>query len=320
MDERPIIVIPGDQYPGFLLPSNLVRLQSYGELRIFAPPLRDVNEFVRRTEDATIIVSSTLAIPPATFGSLKKLKMIALPGIGTDLIPLEEAAKRGIVVANIPNTTSYMVAEHAVALMLGVAKQLAYQTAAMRAGRWEDVGTLLLHGKVLGIIGTGGIGSQVARLGNAFGMDVIAWTAHPSLPRAEALGVNYVELDKLLQDSDVIIICIPLTSTTQHLIGHREFGIVKSGVILVNVSRGKIVDQDALVSALNTGEVGGAGLDVFEEEPVPADSLLLKCKNLVLTPHVGGTTPEAIALTDNGVVENIIAFLEGRPQNVVHLG
>ena len=320
MDERPIIVIPGDQLPGFLLPPNLVRLRSYGDLRIFDPPLRDLNEFVRRTEDAAIIVSSTLEIPPETFGSLQKLKMIALPGIGTDLIPLEETEKRGIVVANIPNTTSYMVAEHAIALMLGVAKQLAYQTAAIRAGRWEDVGTLLLYGKTLGIIGTGGIGSQVARLGNAFGMHVIAWTAHPSLQRAEALGVSYAELDELLQDSDVIIICIPLTSTTQHLIGQREFGIVKPGVILVNVSRGKIVDQGALVSALNTGEVGGAGLDVFEEEPVPADSLLLKCKNLVLTPHVGGTTPEAIALTDSGVVENIIAFLEGRPQNLVHLG
>lgn len=320
MDERPIIVIPGDQFPGFLLPSNLARLRSYGDLRIFDPPLRDLNEFVRRTEDATIIVSSTLAIPPETFGSLPKLEMIALPGIGTDLIPLGEAAKRGIAVANIPDTTSYMVAEHAVALMLGVAKQLAYQTAAMRAGVWEDVGTLLLRGKTLGIIGTGGIGSHVARLGNAFGMDVVAWTAHPSLQRAEALGVSYVELDELLQDSDVIIICIPLTPTTQHLIGQREFGIVKPGVILVNVSRGKIVDQAALVSALNTGEVGGAGLDVFEEEPVPADSLLLRCKHLVLTPHVGGTTPEAIALIDSGVVENIIAFLEGRPQNLVHLG
>ena len=320
MDERPIIVIPGDQFPGFLLPSNLVRLRSYGDLRIFDPPLRDLNEFVRRTEDAAIIVSSTLAIPPETFGSLQKLKMIVMPGIGTDLIPLEEAAKRGIVVTNVPNTTSYMVAEHAIALMLGVAKQLAYQTAAIRAGCWEGVGTLLLHGKTLGVIGTGGIGSQVARLGNAFGMHVIAWTAHPSLQRAEALGVSYVELDELLQHSDVIIICIPLTSTTQHLIGQREFGIVKPGVILVNVSRGKIVDQEALVSALNTGEVGGAGLDVFEEEPVSADSLLLECKNLVLTPHVGGTTPEAIALTDSGVVENIIAFLEGRPQNLVHLG
>jgi phosphoglycerate dehydrogenase-like enzyme len=320
MDERPIIVIPGDQSPGFLSPSNLAHLRSYGDLRIFDPPLRDLDEFVRRTEDATIIVNSTLAIPAEIFGSLPKLKMIVMPGVGTDLIPLEEAEKRGIVVANVPNTTSYVVAEHAIALMLGVAKQLAYQTAAIRSGRWEEVGTLLVRGKTLGIIGTGGIGTQVARLGNAFGMHVIAWTMHPSLQRAEALGVSYLEVDELLQDSEVIIICIPLTSTTHHLIGQREFEIVKSGVILVNVSRGKIVNQDALVAALNTGKVGGAGLDVFEEEPVPADSPLLKCKHLVLTPHVGGTTPEAIALIDNGVVENIIAFLEGRPQNLVQLG
>ena len=316
MDERPIIVIPGDQLPGFLLPPNLVRLRSYGDLRIFDPPLRDLNEFVRRTEDAAIIVNSTLAIPPETFGSLQKLKMIALPGIGTDLIPLEETEKRGIVVANIPNTTSYMVAEHAIALMLGVAKQLAYQTAAIRAGRWEDVGTLLLYGKTLGIIGTGGIGSQVARLGNAFGMHVIAWTAHPSLQRAEALGVSYVELDELLQNSDVIIICIPLTSTTQHLIGQREFGIVKPGVILVNVSRGKIVDQEALVSALNTGEVGGAGLDVFEVEPLPADSGLRQLNNCLMAPHNSNSSPEAYAKVHENTIRNLIDVLQETPEGV----
>lgn len=242
MDERPVIVVPGDQFLGYLSPPHLARIWSYGDLRVFDPPLRDLNEFVRRAEDATIIINSDLEIPGEMFWRFPKLKLIVVPGIGTDLIALDEAKKRGIVVANVPNVTSYVVAEHAIALMLGVAKALAYQTAAIRAGHWNQVGNLLLRGKTLGIIGTGGIGAEVARLGNAFDMDVIAWTLHPSLERAETLGVRYVELDNLYQNSEVIIICIGLTSETYHLIGRREFGIVISGLILVNVSRGQIVD------------------------------------------------------------------------------
>lgn len=146
---------------------------------------------------------------------------------------------------------------------------------------------------------------------------MIAWTLHPSRERATTLGVRYVELEELLKDSNVVSINVALTPETHHLIGKREFSIIKRGALLVNVARGPILDQEALVEALNSGHVGGAGLDVYEEEPLPVDSPLLSCEHVVLTPHIANRNPEGIALLDEGVVDNIIAFFERRLQNVV---
>ena len=174
-----------------------------------------------------------------------------------------------------------------------------------------------LQGKTLGIIGTGHIGAEMARLGRAIGMNVIAWTYHPSAARASELGVQFVSLDALLQTADVVSLHVRLTEESQHLIGKSELATMKQGALLINVARGGVVDTDALISALDSGHLGGAAIDVYDQEPLPADHPLLTCEQVILTPHCADMTPEGVELLNEGAVDNIIAFLEGNPQNVV---
>ena len=148
-------------------------------------------------------------------------------------------------------------------------------------------------------------------------MKVIAWTFRPSPERATRLGIEYVELDTLLRTADVVSLNLKLTETTRGLIGHKEFQCMKQNTLFVNVARGPIVDTIALVDALNSGHLGGAAIDVFDEEPIPPDHPLLSCAQVVLTPHCADMTPEGVNLLNEGVVDNVIAFLKGHPQNVV---
>jgi D-3-phosphoglycerate dehydrogenase len=147
-------------------------------------------------------------------------------------------------------------------------------------------------------------------------MRVLAWTFHPSPERAEQMGVEFVELDDLLRQSDVVSLHLGLSDQTRGLIGKRELGVMKQGALLVNTGRGGLVDQDALVEALESGHLNGAGLDVFAQEPIPPDAPILRCRQIVITPHNADMTPEGLDLLNQGAVENAIAFLEGRPQNV----
>ena len=146
---------------------------------------------------------------------------------------------------------------------------------------------------------------------------MIAWTFHPSSERAEKLGVRFVELDTLLETSDVVSLHVALTDDTQGMIGGAELKKMKAGALLLNGARGAVVDMDALVDALNSGHIGGAGIDVYEEEPTPPDYPLFACEQVVLTPHCADMTPEGVDLLNSGAVENVIAFLEGRTQNAV---
>ena len=174
-----------------------------------------------------------------------------------------------------------------------------------------------LQGRTLGIVGTGHIGAEMARLGRAIGMNVIAWTYNPSEARAEALRVQFVSLDELLQTSDVVSLHVRLTEESHHLVGARELGLMKQGAFLINVARGGVIDTDALITALNSGHLGGAAIDVYDQEPLPANHPLLECEQVILTPHCADMTPEGVELLNEGAVDNIIAFLEGTPQNVV---
>jgi D-3-phosphoglycerate dehydrogenase len=233
------------------------------------------------------------------------------------MFDLEDARKRGIVICNQPGRTAPVVAEHMFGLMFAAAKRAAFMTSEMKAGRWPRMDGVMLQEKVLGIVGTGNIGAEMARLGRAIGMEVIAWTYHPSPERAQALGVRYVELDELLRTADVVSLHAKLTEESRGMIGARELGLMKPGALLLNGARGPVVDTDALVEALQSGHLGGAGIDVYEEEPTPADHPLFGCEQVVLTPHCADMTPEGVDLLNGGAVENVIAFLEGQPQNVV---
>jgi phosphoglycerate dehydrogenase-like enzyme len=318
--ERVTIVVPGDQPAQIQGSPHLKRLDPYGEVVVYTDRPASPDEQLRRARDATVMLNSRGAVkwPAELLRQLPRLRMITVFGIGTDMVDLAAARELGIVVCNIPGKTAPVVAEHAFGLMLACAKRAVFQTDELRAGRWGTrIDNVYLHGKTLGVIGVGNIGARMARLGRAIGMQVLAWTFHPSPERAAALGVEFIELDELLRRSDVVSLHVKLTYESRGLIGRRELALMKPGAILVNAGRGPLVDEAALVEALESGHLGGAGLDVFTREPLPPDAPILRCRQVVLTPHNADSTPEGIDFLNEGAVDNALAFLEGRPQNVV---
>ncbi len=317
--ERVKIVVPGDDPVMIAGSPHLARLDPYGDVTLYDNRPETVEEKVARVKDADVIMNTRGAVTweREEFEQLSKLKMITSCSIGTDMFDLEAAGERGVVICNQPGRTASLVAEHMLGLMFAAARRAAYLTAEMKAGRWPRIDLITLQKKVLGIVGTGNIGAEMARLGRAVGMEVIAWTYNPSPERAKALGVRFVELDELLQTADVVSVHVKLTEESRGLIGKRELGLMKQDALLLNGARGPIVDSEALAEALNSGHLGGAGIDVYDEEPIAADHPLLSCEQVVLTPHCADMTPEGVDLLNGGAVENVIAFLEGRTQNVV---
>ena len=317
--DRLKIVVPGDDPVQIQNSPHLERLEPYGDVILYTDRPTTLEEKIRRAKDADILINSRGAVtwPAEALRQLPKLRMITTCSIGTDMIDLHVAQERGIVVCNQPGRTTPVVAEHLFGLMLALAKRAAFYTAEMKAGRWPRMDNILLRGKTLGIVGTGNIGSEMARLGRAIGMHVIAWTFHPSPERAKRLGVQYVDLDELLRSADVISLHVKLTDESRHLIGRRAFELMKPGALLVNGARGGLVDTDAFIEALHAGHLGGAAMDVYDEEPLPADHPLLACEQVVLTPHCADMTPEGVNLLNEGAVDNVLAFLRGQPQNVV---
>ncbi len=318
--ERAVIVVPGDDPPQIQGSPHLERLRPYGDVILHKDRPRTLGEQIARARDAVCLMNTRGVVkwPAEALRALPKLRMATVCGIGTDSFDLGAARELGIVICNIPGKTASIVGEHAFGLMLAVAKRAAFQTAELRAGRWtRSIDNVYLGGKTLGLVGAGTIGAAVARLARAIGMEVVAWTFNPSPERAAALGVRFVPLDDLLRTADVVSLHLKLTPESRGLIGARELGLMKRGAILVNTARGAIVESTALVAALKAGHLGGAGLDVFDQEPLPREHALLACEQVVLTPHNADQTPEGMDLLNAGVVDNVIAFLEGRPQNVV---
>ncbi len=314
-----IIVIPGDNPPQLQASPHLERLRQYGEVVLHADRPATPEEKVRRTRDAVCLINSRGAVkwPGEVLRQLPRLRLVATCGIGTDAIDLEAARELGIAVCNIPARTAPIVAEHALALMLATARRVAFQTNELKHGRWSGLDNVGLRGKVLGLLGAGSIAAETARLAKAIGMSVQAWTFHPSAARAAQLGVTFVDFEDLLRTSDVVSVHVKLTDRTRGLIGGRELGLMKRGGLFINTARGAIVDSAALAAALQSGHLAGAGVDVYEVEPVPPDHPLLACAHVVLTPHNADQTPEGMELLNAGVVDNVIAFLEGRQQNCV---
>jgi D-3-phosphoglycerate dehydrogenase len=319
-EERLKFVVPGDEPIQIQESPHLERLDRYGDLELYTDRPSSMEEQLRRVEDADVIINTRGAVKwfrPA-LESLPKLRMIATCSIGTDMIDLEAASELGIVVSNQPGRIAPIVGEHIVALMFAVAKRMAFQTSELKAGRWTRMENLFLQGKTLGLIGTGNVGREVGRLANALGMKVIAWTFNPSPERAAELGISFVELDDLLQRSDVVSIQVKVSDDSRQMIGRREFGLMKKGALFINGGRGELVDTAALIDALDSGHLAGAGVDVYDQEPLPPDDPILACEQVVLTPHVADQTAEGMELLNEGAVSNVIAFLEGRPQNVAN--
>jgi len=313
------IVVPGDDPVQIAGSPHLGKLAPYGEVVLYDSRPENTEEKVERARDAEVIMNTRGAVTwgGAEFEQLPQLRVITTCSIGTDMIDLQAARDHQVVVCNQPGRTAPVVAEHMCGVMFAVAKRAAFMTAQMKAGEWPRMDNVMLQGKTLGIVGAGNIGAEMARLARAIGMDVIAWTFNPSAERAAKLDVRFVELDELLESADVVSLHVALTDDTRGMIGVEELRRMKPGALLINGARGPVVDTDALVESLNSGHLGGAGVDVYDDEPPPADHPLFSCEQVVLTPHCADMTPEGVDLLNSGAVENVIAFLEGRTQNTV---
>ena len=313
------IVVPGDDPPQIQSSPHLERLALYGDVVLYTDRPITSAEKVNRAKEADILINSRGMVNWTTpvLRQLSKLQMITTCSIGTDMIDLQVAKELGVVVCNQPGRTAPVVAEHAFGLMFALAKRTAFHTAETKAGRWNRIDNIFLRNKILGIVGTGNTGSEMIKLGQAIGMDVIAWTFHPSQEKADRLGIQYVSFEQLLQTADVISLHVKLTDESRHLIDKQELELMKQGALLINCARGEVVQTDALVEALDAGRLSGAGIDVYDQEPPPSDYPLLTCKQVILTPHCADMTPEGVDLLNQGAVNNIIAYLEGHPENIV---
>ncbi len=317
---RPILVIPGDDPQMIADSPHLDRLAELVELRVFRDRPGSLLEQLDRAKDAELMINSrgNTAWAAETLDALPRLRMISTCSIGVDAVDIAAAASKGIVVSNVPGRTAQVVAEHALAMIMAAARRLPFLTSELKAGVWNSMDNIYLRGSTLGVIGTGAIGAETLKLARAIGMQVQAWTFHPTADRAAELDINYVELDALLATSDVISLHVRLTEQSRHLIAARELALMKPGSLLINTARGPVVDTDALVAALQSGHLAGAAVDVFDEEPISADHPLLQCPQVVLTPHSADQNPTGRDMLNSGAVDNVLAFLHGCPQNVVN--
>jgi D-3-phosphoglycerate dehydrogenase len=246
------------------------------------------------TADAVLVRSAT-KITADSLKRAERLRVIGRAGVGVDTIDLDAATARGIAVLTAPSGNTIAAAELTLALLLALVRRVPAADRSMKAGEWDRKGFsgTELHGKVLGLVGAGRIGSTVAQRARAFDMRVMAYDPFLSADQAQRLGVQLAELDELLREADVISLHLPLTDATRGLIGAARLAIMKPTAVLLNVARGGIADETALVEALKAGRLAGAALDVFEKEPLPADHPLRSLENVVLTPHLGASTAEA---------------------------
>ena len=258
-----------------------------------------------------LIVRSATKVDEKKLADAPLLKVIGRAGVGVDNVDLAAATDRGVAVYNAPSGNTIAATELTMALLLSLIRKIPAADSSVREGRWDRAKFKgnELKGRTLGLIGAGRIGGEVAIRCQAFGMDVVIYDPYLSEGRAVELGAQLVSLDSVLEHADVISIHVPLTDETRGLVGAEILKRMKDHVLIVNASRGGVIDEDALSEALNAGEIAGAALDVYETEPLPADSPLRDAPNLVLTPHIGASTAEAQVAVALEVAESLIMCL-----------
>jgi len=250
-------------------------------------------------------------------GRLPELRLLVTTGMANASIDLEAATRLGIVVSGTP-MLPYPTAELTWGLILALVRHIPEEHQRLRDGGWQATVGRGLRGKTLGVVGLGRLGAQVASIGRAFGMTITAWSQNLTAARAAEFGAVLASKDELLASADVVTIHLRLSPRTAGLIGARELGLMRPTAYLVNTSRGPIVDERALLDALTRGSIAGAALDVYAQEPLPADHPLRRAPNVVTTPHLGYVTAEGYREAYGGAVEDIRAFLDGSPLRVLN--
>lgn len=261
-----------------------------------------------------LIIRSATKVTADILESADQLKVIGRAGVGLDNIDLKAATKKGVVAMNTPGGNTTSTAEHTMSMMLALSRNIPQACASMKAGKWDrpKFSGVELYGKKLGIIGFGRIGSTVAKFAKSFNMEVLAYDPFLSIEVSAQKGVTMVELEKLLEQSDYITVHIPKSAETQNLISDKEFDLVKKTVRVINCARGGIIDEKALAKALEEGKIAGCALDVYNQEPLAADSPLLKFDNCILTPHLGASTSEAQVNVAIEIAESVRNALLGK--------
>ena len=293
------------------------KLRGCGELVAFRKPLPSPAELIDALKDVHILIPirERTRLTGSVLEALPNLEMISQTGGTAPHLDLEAATRRGIIVCTSMGS-GQSTAELTFALMLAVMRRIPQEHQALRAGRWQTSQGVGLHGKTLGIIGLGRIGSRVAHIAQTFGMRVLATGFTLTTERALAHGVRMASLEDLLARSDVVSIHLRLSERSTKLIGRRELRSMKPTAYLINTARGPIVDEAALLDALRHRRIAGAGLDVFDQEPIDPNNPLLQLDNVVCTPHLGFVTQETYEQMLGGAVENILNYLDGNPTNV----
>ncbi|PNB64855.1 bifunctional glyoxylate/hydroxypyruvate reductase B [Pseudomonas sp. GW531-E2] len=304
----------------------MARLHAQAEVTLVEAPAADGLARLRAAlPGAHGLLGASLRLDRALLDLAPQLEVISSVSVGVDNYDIEALDQRGVLLTNTPDVLTETTADTGFALILACARRVVELDGWIRAGHWRaGIGPAQfgcdVQGKTLGIVGMGRIGEALARRGHAgFGMRVLYHTRSPR-PEVEArYGAGYRSLDALLAESDFVCLCLPLTGATQNLIGARELALMKPSAILVNISRGRVLDEAALLQALAERRIRGAGLDVFVQEPLAADSPLLQLDNLVVTPHIGSATLETREAMARCAVDNLLAALAGeRPANLVN--
>jgi phosphoglycerate dehydrogenase-like enzyme len=281
---------------------------------VFKDHLGDEAALAVRLADFDIIMAlrERTPFPRTLLERLPKLKLLITAGMRNASIDMKAAADRGVLVCGTAGLP-YPTAELAWGLILSLARRIPAEDRATREGRWQTSLGLGLNGKTLGVLGLGTLGSRVARVGRAFEMEVLAWSQNLTAERAAEVGASVTTQDELLARSDFVSIHLVLGERTRGLIGARELGLMKRSAYLVNTSRGPIVDEAALIRALQDGTIAGAGLDVFDEEPLPLEHPFRRLPNTAITPHLGYVTEETYRVFYGQALEDVKAYLGGTP-------
>ena len=315
------ITIP-DDYPRAISGTKAEdKVKTLGEVQIYLDKAKTQEELIERIKEAEVVINirAYTHLNAEVLASCRNLRLISIWGTGTDNVDLESARELGITVTNTPGANALSVAEHTIAILLSLARQIPLLDREVRLGNWPRVEMVQLSGKILGLLGLGAIGRYVARMGKGLGMEVIAWTFHPSPERAKESGLRFVSKEELLRSSDVVSLHLLLTDETRGFFKRGDFDLMKPTAFFVNTARAGLIEPGELYEALRTKKIAGAALDAYDQEPLPPGHPLTTLPNVVFTPHNSGLTPEAVINGLMMAVESVEAFLAGREINPAYV-